>query len=89
MNFTPNHMKTFIVKEEQLENYINNKKNEKVVDLILETIENNKKFLNENISLKKTNQTYIDDLKRKNVITPEIREMLISRNIINENNEII
>lgn len=82
-------MKTFILKEKQLENYINNKKNEKIVNEILETIENNKKFLNENISLKKTNQIYIDNLKRKNVITPRIQEILISHNIINENNEII
>jgi len=82
-------MKTFILKEEQLENYINNKKNEKIVNEILETIGNNKKFLNENISLKKTNQIYIDNLKRKNIITPRIQEMLISHNIINEYNEII
>ena len=82
-------MKTFILKEDQLENYINNKKNKHIVDEILETIGNNMKFLNENISLKKTNQTYIDNLKRKGIITSEIREMLISHNIINENDEII
>ena len=82
-------MKTFILKKSQLENFINNKKNKNIVDEILETIGNNNKFLNENISSKKINQDYIDNLKRKNIITPKIREMLMSHNIINENNEII
>jgi len=82
-------MKKFIVKKEQLKEYVEKKISEKVFYDILERLHHNAKYLNENISNKKANQTVIDDFQRKNLITPRIYEMLLRYKIIDEKHEII
>jgi hypothetical protein len=82
-------MKRFIITKEQLKEYIERKKSEKVFYDILECLHKNSKYLNEGISHKKANQTVIDDFQRKNLITPSIYEMLMKYKIIDEKHEII
>jgi len=82
-------MKRFIVTEAQLNEYIEKKRAEKIFFDIVESLHNNAKFLNENISNKKANQSVIDVYRQKNLITPRVYEMLIKNKIINENHEII
>ena len=77
-------MKRFIITKEQLKEYIERKKSEKVFYNILECLHKNSKYLNESFSQKKVNQTVIDDYQRKGLITPLIYEMLIKYEIINE-----
>jgi hypothetical protein len=75
-------MKRFIITKEQLKEYIERKKSEKVFYNILECLHKNSKYLNESFSQKKVNQTVIDDYQRKGLITPLIYEMLIKYKII-------
>ena len=82
-------MKRFILRQSQLDEYVEKKKSEKIFYDIVECLHKNTKFLNENISYKKVNQSIIEDYERKNLITPRVYEMLINNNIINENKEII
>lgn len=82
-------MRKFIVKKEQLYEYVERKKADKVFYEILERLHNNVKLLTENISHKKANQSIIDDYKRKNMISPKVFEMLVANKIINENHEIL
>lgn len=82
-------MKRFIVRKSQLREFIENKKAEKVFYNIIEQLHKNKKFLNENVSYVKANQSVIDSFKNKNLITPKVHELLIKHNVINENYEII
>jgi hypothetical protein len=82
-------MKRFIVKREQLNEYVERRKADKVFYEIIERLHENTKRLTENVSHKKANQSVIDDYKRKNLITPRVSEMLISNNIISENYEIL
>lgn len=82
-------MKRFIVTAEQLNEYFEHKKSEKVFYDIVKTLHYNLKNLNENISKTKVNQSVINDYKRKNLITPKVFEMLIKHNIINENYKIL
>ena len=82
-------MKRFIVTTEQLKEYVERKKAEKVFYEIMEGLHKNVKFLNESVSPKKANQSVIDDYQRKNLLTPRVSEMLIKNKIINENGEII
>ena len=82
-------MKRFIVKESQLFEYIENKKAEKVFYYIVEQIYKNKKYLKENVSHIGANQSIIDVFRNKKLITPRVKEMLVSHNIINEKYEII
>lgn len=82
-------MKRFIVTRKQLNEFVEIKKAEKVFFDILECLHKNSKFLNENISIKKANQSVIDDFNRKNLITPRVQEMLIKYKIIDEKHEII
>jgi hypothetical protein len=82
-------MKRFILKESQLLEYVENKKSEKVFYNILEQMHNNEKFLNENISHKKANQSIINNFKNKSLITPKVHNLLVKHNIVNENYEII
>ena len=89
MNLTHKTMKRFILKESQLVEYVENKKAEKVYYDILEQIHKNQKFLNENVSHKKVNQSVIDRFKSKNQINQRVFEMLVKHEIINENYEII
>ena len=82
-------MKRFILTETQLKTYIENKKSEKVFYNILENLHKNQKFLNENISHAKANQSVVDGFKCNNLITPKVYELLIEHKIMNENYEII
>lgn len=82
-------MKKFIVTVKQLTEYVENKRAERVFYDILETLHNNVKMLNENVSHDKANQAVILNYKRKNLITPKVNEMLIRYGIINEKKEII
>lgn len=82
-------MKRFIVTKEQLNEYVERKKSEKVFYDIMECLHKNVKYLNENVSQKKANQTIIDDFERKKLITPRVYEMLIKHKIIDEKHEII
>ena len=83
------NMKRFIVKKEQLIEYVERRKADKLFYEIVERLHTNTKLLTENVSHKKVNQSVIDDYKRKNLITPRVSEMLISNKIISENYEII
>lgn len=82
-------MKKFIVKKQQLVEYVENKKAEKTFYEILENIHFTKKMLNENVSHKKAGQSIIDNYRRKELITPKVYEMLLNNKIINENYEIL
>jgi hypothetical protein len=82
-------MKRFIVTKEQLKEYVERKKSEKVFYDILECLHKNSKYLNESISHKKANQTIINDYQRKGLITPLIYEMLMKHKIIGEKLEIL
>jgi len=82
-------MKRFILTESQLREYVETKKAEKVYYSILEEMHKNHKFLNENLSHKKANQSIIDNFKNKNLITSKVYKLLIKHNIMNENYEII
>jgi len=82
-------MKRFLVKKVQLIEYVKRKKAEKVFYDIVESLHKNMKFLNENVSHKKANQSVIEDYRRKNLITPRVNEMLIKYKIIEQKDEII
>jgi len=82
-------MKRFLVTKAQLNEYIENKKAEKVFWEIVESLHKNTKFLNENVSRDKANQSVIKDFERKNLITPRVNEMLVKHNIIDQKSEII
>jgi len=82
-------MKRFLVKKVQLIEYVERKKAEKVFYNIVESLHKNMKFLNENVSHKKANQSVIEDYRRKNLITPRVNEMLIKYKIIEQKDEII
>ena len=82
-------MKRYIVTESQLREYVENKKAEKVFYRIIEHIHKNQKFLSENVSHIKANQSVIESYKKKNLITPKVHEMLVKYKIINEKYEII
>lgn len=82
-------MKKFIITKEQLNEFVERKKAEKIFYEIMERLHKNMKYLNEDISHKKANQSIIDDYKQKNLISLRVYEMLIKGKIINENYEII
>lgn len=82
-------MKKFILTKAQLNEYVENKKSEKIFFDILEDLHKNVKYLNENISQEKANLAIIENYKRKNLITPKVAEMLIKNKIFNEKQEII
>lgn len=82
-------MKTIILTESQLKEYVENKKAEKVFYEILEQIHKNEKYLNENVSHKNANQSIINRFKNKKLITPKVSNLLIKHKIMNENYEII
>lgn len=82
-------MKKFLVTKRQLNEYIENKRTEKVFYDIIESMHKNVKNLNENVSSKKANQSVINDYQRKKLITPMIYEMLIKYKIIDNESKII
>jgi len=81
--------KKFILTKKQLEEFVENKKNEKVFYDIVETIYKNNKFLNENISKKNIKQNIIDLFSKNNLINSKVKGMLTKFGIINENNQIL
>lgn len=81
-------MRTFIVTKKQLNEYVENKKAEKVFTRILTDIHNNK-YLNENISKDDANQSIINIYIKRKLITPRVNEMLMKYGIINEKSEIL
>lgn len=80
-------MKRFIIREAQLKEYVEKKKTEKIFYEIIECLYKNKKYLNENISMEKVNNSMFENFKRKKLLTPRVNEMLIKYKILNENNE--
>lgn len=82
-------MKKFIVTKKQLNEYAKIKKTQKIFFSIIEQLDKNRKFLNENMSLKDANQTVINNFNRKNLITPQIVEMLVKHKITNKNLEVL
>jgi len=82
-------MKRFIVKKQQLIEYVEKKKSDKVFYDILEHLNRNVSLLTENVSHKKANQSVIDDYVRRNVITQKVAEMLIKYKITDETGQII
>jgi len=82
-------MKRFIVTTAQLNEYVERKKAEKIFYDIVESLHNNAKFLTENISHEKANQSVIKDFRRKGLITPRVNEMLVKHKIIDQKTEII
>jgi hypothetical protein len=82
-------MKRFIVKKQQLIEYVEKKKSDKVFYNILEHLNKNVSLLTENVSHTKANQSVIDDYLRKNLITKEVAEMLIKHKITDETGQII
>ncbi len=77
-------MKRFIVTKEQLNEYVDIKKSEKIFYDIVEAIHLNNKYLNETVSKQKANQTIIENFKRKGLINDKVSEMLIEYKIIDE-----
>ena len=82
-------MRRFIVTRAQLNEYIERKRAENTFWKIVESLHQNKKSLNENVSHQKVNQSVIDNYRRKNLINSRVDEMLQRHNIINEKHEII
>ena len=82
-------MRKFILKKEQLNEYLESKKADKVFYDIIEALYKNKKFLNEIVLLENANQTIIDNYRRKGLVNQRVDEMLIKYKIINEKHEII
>lgn len=82
-------MKRFIVKKQQLIEYVEKKKSDKIFYDILEHLNRNVSLLTENVSHKKANQSVIDDYVRRNVITEKVAEMLVKYKITDEMGQII
>lgn len=82
-------MKRFIVKKQQLVEYVEKKKSDKIFYDILEHLNRNVTLLAENVSHKKANQSVIDDYVRRDAITPSVAEMLIKYKITDETGQII
>lgn len=82
-------MRKFIIKKEQLVEYIERKKADKIYYNIMVDLHSNMKNLNENVSLKNINQDVINNYKRKNLITSRVYELLINNKIISKNYEIL
>jgi hypothetical protein len=75
-------MKTFIVRKEQIIEYVERKKSEKIFESIIVDIYNTNKLLNENISRNKASQDIINKYKKNKMITPRVEEMLIKFKIM-------
>ena len=82
-------MRTFIVTKQQLNEYVEKKRTERVFYDIVADLHETNKYLNESISKDRVNQSVIDNYVRKNLITPRVNEMLVKHGIIDEKREII
>jgi hypothetical protein len=78
-------MKKIIVTKEQLQEYIENKKAEKIFNNILEDMYKNSKFLSEGISATKANKTIIENYGRKKLINSKVEKLLKEHGLIDEN----
>lgn len=81
--------KKFIVTEEQLKNYVERKKNEKIFAGILEEMKKNSKYLKENISLNNANQSIIDKFLNEKKITPDVKKLLKEFSIVDDDMQIL
>lgn len=82
-------MKRYIVTEQQLKEYVEKKKAEKVFNAILEDMHTNSKKLKEDISIVSANQTVIENYKRKKLLTPKVLKMLEEHNLFKEKGEVL
>ena len=89
MNLLMINMRRFIVTKQQLNEYVERKRAEKIFYDIIADIHASKKFLNESVSKKKVYQSIIDNYARKNLITPHVNEMLVKHGIVNEKRQIV
>lgn len=78
-----------IVTENQLKNYVNYKKDNKVFYEIVEAIYRNNKNINENMSKRKINQTIIDYYDKIGLLTESVVKMLGEHGLTDKNNNII
>jgi hypothetical protein len=81
--------KRIILTEAQLQDYVERKKAEKIVGAILEDMNKNSKYLNEQISLTNANKTVLENYRRKKLLTPRVEKMLKEYSIVDEKGEII
>lgn len=81
--------KKIIVKENQLKEYIERKKAEKIFNSILYEMNENSKNLRNSISLNNANQTIIEKYKIKKQLTPRVQKLLENNKIINNKGQII
>ncbi len=82
-------MKRFIITKKQLNEFVEIKKAEKIYYDIMENLHKNMKNLNESVSLKKANQSVIDNYIRKDLVTGRVAEMLVKHKITDETGQII
>lgn len=81
--------KRIIVTKEQLNEYIERKKAEKVFGSILNEMHENSKYLKESISLEKANQTVIDKYESRKQLNSYVQKLLEDNNIIDSKGRII
>ncbi len=80
-------MKKFIVTEEQLREYIEKKKAQKVFDKILESMYLQTKHLL--IPAKDVQNAVLEEFRRKNQITPKVEELLKEHNLLGDNTKVL
>ena len=81
--------KRIIVTKQQLHEYVERKKAERIFCSIIDRLHKNSQFLSEQVSLEKSNQSVIENYRRKNLITPHVEMLLEEYGIINEKGQII
>ena len=81
--------KRIIVTKSQLHEYVERKKAEKTFCSIIESLHKNSQFLSEQVSLKKSNQSVIENYRRKKLLTPRVENLLREYGVLNENGQII
>ena len=82
-------MKKLIVTEEQLNEYVEHKKAKKTFNSILGDMNKNSRFLSEQISVEKANQTVIENYGRKKLLSPRVMKMLVEHGLTNEDGQIL
>lgn len=82
-------MKRIILTNKQLNEYIEKRKSEDVFYKIINDLHNSNKFLNENVSVIKTNQSIIDSYNQKGLINKHVFEMLFKAKVIDNDYKII
>ncbi len=82
-------MKKIIITKQQLNEYVQHKKNQKVFLNILKEFRKNSKNLDDKILIDKANQTVIDLYEHRNLINEDVKKMLIEYKLIGLNNKIL